>query len=306
MSCIATIIRKSLLASCHSERSEEPAFASTTSEAGELIVHIRIQLCLPGLRALRLDSNPFLLNIPHHIHDPFKNSYKILTRQRTSIHPLHIFKHNPFPLGLINRQTGIALQSPNLHCSLRPLAQQFHQSPIKLINLFPPICDIHERPGCPALARFSRRVGILNSYLPPVSFPTNSPTASASRPRFRSIVSTIALPTTTASANLPTSANCSAFEIPNPTATGNLVTRRSRRTNFCASSANCCRVPVTPVRDTAYTNPREASATRFNRASGLVGAARNTGAKSYAFTARKYSPDSSTGKSVTNTPSTPA
>ena len=61
------------------------------------------------------------------------------------------------------------------------------------------------------------------------------------RARFRSTVSTIALPTTTASANSPTSANCSAVEIPNPTATGNLVTRRNRRTSFRASSASCCR-----------------------------------------------------------------
>ena len=139
-----------------------------------------------------------------------------------------------------------------------------------------------------------------------VNFLTNSPTAAASRPRFRSIVSTIALPTTTASAKSPTSANCSEVEIPNPRATGNFVTRRRRFTSFRASSASCCRWPVTPVRDTAYTNPRDASAIRFSRSSGLVGAARNTGDKSYSLIACKYSPASSTGKSVTSAPSTPA
>src|SRR6266851_2150977 len=39
-----------------------------------------------------------------------------------------------------------------------------------------------------------------------------------------------------------------------------------------ASSCFCC--PVTPVRETAYTNPRQAWAIFFNRRSGLVGAAR--------------------------------
>ena len=84
-----------------------------------------------------------------------------------------------------------------------------------------------------------------------VSFLTNSPTAAASRPRFLSIVSTIALPTTTASANLPTSANCSAFEIPKPTASGSLVIIdtpgfRSQTTLDCLAAADFVLVPVKP------------------------------------------------------------
>src|SRR5437773_3360735 len=64
----------------------------------------------------------------------------------------------------------------------------------------------------------------------------NFATDSASLPGLRSIVSTMALPTTAASANSPTAANCSGVEMPNPTATGSFVYFRRRRTRACASS----------------------------------------------------------------------
>ena len=79
----------------------------------------------------------------------------------------------------------------------------------------------------------------------------HSATASASLPGLPSMVCTMALPTTAASANFPTEANCSGPEIPNPTAIGSLVDLRSLLTSRCASSANSLRAPVTPVRDTA-------------------------------------------------------
>src|SRR5215468_3043862 len=45
-------------------------------------------------------------------------------------------------------------------------------------------------------------------------------------PAFSSITRTTALPTTTASTNLPNSVTCSGFETPNPTASGRSVTAR--------------------------------------------------------------------------------
>ena len=44
----------------------------------------------------------------------------------------------------------------------------------------------------------------------------------------------------------------------------------------------------TPTREIAYTKPFDASAIAFRRESGLVGAARNTGAKSLCFMAARY------------------
>src|SRR5262249_10586364 len=94
-----------------------------------------------------------------------------------------------------------------------------------------------------------------------------SPSGLSSRKRTR------ALPTTTPSATSPAALNCSGVEIPNPIATGSSVCRFRRATSGRASSDSDCRSPVTPILLIAYTNPREASATRRSLSSGLVGAA---------------------------------
>ena len=85
----------------------------------------------------------------------------------------------------------------------------------------------------------------------------------------------------------PTSANCSGVETPKPTAIGNFVYARNRSTSDRASPASSCRAPVIPVREMAYTNPRECFAICRSRSSVLVGAARNTGASLCAFIARR-------------------
>ena len=94
--------------------------------------------------------------------------------------------------------------------------------------------------------------------------------------------------------------------MPKPTATGRSVYLRRRPTSCGASSGICCRAPVTPVRETAYTNPVDAWAICLSRASVLVGAARKTVANARFCISDKYSRDSSTGKSVINAPSTQA
>ena len=68
---------------------------------------------------------------------------------------------------------------------------------------------------------------------------------------FCSISATIRLPTTAASACCQTSLTCSGVEIPNPTATGRSVNRRTRWTRFAAASDKLCWTPVTPARETA-------------------------------------------------------
>ena len=79
------------------------------------------------------------------------------------------------------------------------------------------------------------------------------------RPR-SAITCTIALPTTAASANAATSATCSGREMPNPSATGSVVSARMRSTSGRALAATASRVPVTPSREIAYRNPRPSRA----------------------------------------------
>src|SRR5260370_15669094 len=95
--------------------------ASTTSTRSS-IIHVRIQFCFRTLRGIGRGSNPFLLNISHHIHDPLIDPYKIPVRQRTLIHFLHVLKYASFPIWLVNRQTRVALEPSNLHRSPPPLA----------------------------------------------------------------------------------------------------------------------------------------------------------------------------------------
>ena len=81
---------------------------------------------------------------------------------------------------------------------------------------------------------------------------------------------------------------------------------KSGPTSGRASSESASCSPVMPVRLSAYTNPRDASATRRSRSGGLVGAARKTVSRPFGRAAESHSSASSGGRSVTSTPSTPA
>ncbi len=81
-------------------------------------------------------------------------------------------------------------------------------------------------------------------------------------------------PTTAASAIPPSTVTCVGNEMPNPTAIGNAVNFRARRTSAGNSAGSASRVPVTPVREIRYRNPVDAAAICASRASVDVGAAR--------------------------------
>src|SRR6266481_2081739 len=102
---------------------------------------------------------------------------------------------------------------------------------------------------------------------PETSHLVSAPTFSTrlGSPEFFSISATMRLPTTAASACCQTSLTCSGVEIPNPTATGRSVNRLTRLTRLDAASDKLCLTPVTPARDTAYTNPLLASAISLMR-----------------------------------------
>src|SRR5487761_939609 len=87
-----------------------------------------------------------------------------------------------------------------------------------------------------------------------------------------SISATSAEPTTTASAIPPSTVTCVGNDIPNPTAIGNDVNLRTRRTIAGNSSGKDSFAPVTPVREIMYKKPVEASAINCNRLSVEVGA----------------------------------
>ena len=81
-------------------------------------------------------------------------------------------------------------------------------------------------------------------------------------------------PTITPSAKDATARAWAGVDIPNPTATGHGETAFNDRTNRGSPEGNARRVPVTPVRETAYRNPRVFFAINFCRATGVVGATR--------------------------------
>src|SRR5687767_7237665 len=87
--------------------------------------------------------------------------------------------------------------------------------------------------------------------------------------------STSQLPTTAPSATSQTIRTCSGRLIPHPTQTGRSVHLLILETSSLTSGGASEPAPVTPVRETAYSNPEDREQTASNRASVLVGAARN-------------------------------
>ncbi len=120
------------------------------------------------------------------------------------------------------------------------------------------------------------------------------------------MVCTIALPTTAASANFPTALNCSAVEMPKPTATGNFVCLRKRRTR-----AGRPRAIVDEHRSPRFAKLRTRIRWKPGRFASDAGRCwwappgiRLPGlASAFVSDSRETS---STGKSVINAPSTPA
>src|SRR5947209_3263567 len=225
-----------------------------------LVVYFNVKFsCARRRFDLRLDFN--LLYLAHHINNALIDVLQFGVRQRPLIGFLHVFKNQFLPLRFIDWHAGVAFEFANLLRQFGPLVQQLHQAKIKCVNLFAPVGYVHKIPlslmECEsriAAQGYSYR-GEFAALLPPFrSEPINSATACGARPGFCSIVCTIALPITAASANSPTWRNCSGVEMPKPTATGSFVCLRMRCTSSRASLASCFCAPVMPVHDTAYTN----------------------------------------------------
>src|SRR6185312_8819081 len=67
-------------------------------------------------------------------------------RQRPIVRPPHVVKNHPLAVRLINGQVGRALQLSDCVRRLGPSIQQRHNLPVDLVNLPPPVCDIHAFP----------------------------------------------------------------------------------------------------------------------------------------------------------------
>ncbi len=99
------------------------------------------------------------------------------------------------------------------------------------------------------------------------------------------------------------------MEIPRPTQIGRPLSRvasRVRSTSFRAVAATLSRVPVTPISDAAYTNPREASQVSLRRRSVEEGATRKIRSRPAASLALIQGPASSGIRSGVITPDPPA
>src|SRR5262245_14554484 len=120
------------------------------------------------------------------------------------------------------------------------------------------------------------------------------------------ITLTRALPTTAASAHLPTSRTCSGLEMPNPSAMGRELQVLILRTISSAPSAITSRAPVTPSREIAYRKPLPSDAALRRRSSVVVGLSRRIVSIPREDISARNSPASSMGRSSTSTPSTPA
>ena len=110
----------------------------------------------------------------------------------------------------------------------------------------------------------------------------------------------------TPSAYEATSAACAPLRTPRPTATGPLVTRRTRATSAGATADVCSRAPVTPMTLDAYTKPRHTAAVAAIRASVDEGATRNTRSSPCSSDAASHSSASSGIRSGVISPAPPA
>src|SRR3954464_6643176 len=118
---------------------------------------------------------------------------------------------------------------------------------------------------------------------PPASSAASRPTAAAPArsPSASRRARTNADPTMTPSAKAATSAAWVPSETPRPTHTARPgATSRVRATSFSAASLTVARVPVTPIVEAAYTNPRQAAAVERSRAWVEDGATRKTRSRS--------------------------
>ncbi len=139
-------------------------------------------------------------------------------------------------------------------------------------SVSPPTVSFNRSPG--DQIRFHSELVLLSERLRAESCFMNSATDLASLPGLSSIVCTMALPTTAASDKISPRQTPRDPEADSHRQLGKLAKPPKQ---LLRVSRHFRRAPVTPVRDTAYTNPRETSAMRSSRSSVLVGAARNCG-----------------------------
>ncbi len=99
---------------------------------------------------------------------------------------------------------------------------------------------------------------------------------------------------------------CSGREMPNPAAIGSLVCRRTCAKRSFIPGGSSFRAPVIPVTVTQYTNPLECSQIVESLSSAVVGATMKTVSRDAARSHPATGSDSSTGRSGTMTPATPA
>src|SRR5262245_5935036 len=265
----------------------------TCSSVAECSITITMASSFPFRFPVLVRGQP--LQPPALVDDPLEHALHAPLVQGARVLPRDALQDPRFALRRVDGQPQGALHLADLHRAGGPAVDQAEQLLVDHV-------DALSEPVYLAL-RALGRVGLRRTFqLALFSHRTcapRSPSGLSSRKR------TSALPTTTPSATSPADLNCSGVEIPNPMATGSSVWRFSRSTRGRASSDSACLSPVTPVRLIAYTKPREASATRRSRSSGLVGAARNTVSRSALRAAGSQPSASSGGRSVTSTPSRP-
>src|SRR3990170_5338829 len=122
----------------------------------------------------------------------------------------------------------------------------------------------------------------------------------------RSTIRTQALPTTTASACIAAERAIAGVETPNPIATGSRECFLTSPAQAAIPGGKDFRTPVTPVTEIIYRNPDPNRDARRTRSGPLVGATSGIQSSPALFASGAISPDSSTGRSTTRTPSAPA
>ena len=91
----------------------------------------------------RFGRDLFLLNLAHDVHNAFVNTEEIAIGQRPRIDSANIVEYCALAIWLVDRHPDVAFQLANLVGCLRPLAKQFHQSAVKLVNFLAPVGNVH-------------------------------------------------------------------------------------------------------------------------------------------------------------------
>src|SRR5262249_55865592 len=95
-----------------------------------------------------------LLNVAHHVNDPFIDVAQLVVRQGALVGPAHVLKDGFLPIRLVDGQAGIALQLADLLRGPGPLVEQVHQAAVELVDLLAPVGNLH---GQAFLNNYGRR-----------------------------------------------------------------------------------------------------------------------------------------------------